>query len=85
MYLIDLRTGEMRLLLTLPGEIFSSPVVCHVISSPVLLRDHVTSDGCETSPEVCGGRVTSPVLPVVIVGCRDNFVYCFHLGSDVDS
>jgi len=52
LYLTELRTGDMRLLHALAGEIFSSPVVCDA---------HL------------------------IVGCRDNYVYSFHLGDEADS
>jgi len=48
LYLTHLRSGKSQLVLSLAGEVFSSPVVC-------------------------GSRV--------VIGCRDNFVYCFDLAA----
>lgn len=70
LYLIDLRNRKARLLHQLAGEIFSSPVV----SSGTAHLERRSGD--MFSPVVCDAHL--------VVGCRDNYVYCFHLVDEAD-
>ena len=68
LYLIELTDGKARLLHQLAGETFSSPVV-----SIAHLARH---SGDTFSPVVCDTHL--------VVGCRDNYVYCFQLDDEAD-